>query len=103
MAEIFPTARVVEFLPIRESPVKQLNGVRESIRQHVKSKRIAPCEPFLTGEMVLCEPIDVVRILPEFRKILSHVNKHGISLGGISSRGKYVLHNSVDKDKYYEI
>ncbi|KAE9449555.1 hypothetical protein C3L33_18541, partial [Rhododendron williamsianum] len=102
MAEIFPTARVVEFLPVRESPVKQLNGVRESIRQKVKSKRIVPCEPFLTGEMVLCEPIDVVRILPEFRKILSHIKKLGVSLGGISSQGKYVLHNCVDYEKYDE-
>ncbi|KAG5528305.1 hypothetical protein RHGRI_029096 [Rhododendron griersonianum] len=102
MAETFPTARMVEFLPVRESPVKQFNRLRESIRIEVKSRRIVPCESFLTGEMVFCEPFDVVRILPEFRNILSNIKGLGVSLSGISYQGKYVLHNSVDHRKYEE-
>ncbi|XP_058185661.1 uncharacterized protein LOC131302885 [Rhododendron vialii] len=102
MAETFPTARMVEFLPVRESPVKLFNRLRESNRIKVKSKRIVPCESFLTGKMVFCEPFDVVRILPEFRNILSNIKGLGVSLSGISNQGKYVLHNSVDHRKYEE-
>ncbi|KAH7847217.1 hypothetical protein Vadar_023409 [Vaccinium darrowii] len=102
MAETFPTARVVEFLPVRESPVEQFNRLRESIRIKVKSLHIVPCESFMTGEMVFCEPIGVVRIFPEFRKILSNIKELGVSLSVISSRGKYVLHNSIDCNKYEE-
>ncbi|XP_058188028.1 uncharacterized protein LOC131304709 [Rhododendron vialii] len=99
-AELFPIVRVLEFLPVQESPLKQFNGVRESIRLKLRSKSIVPCELFSTGEMVFCEPIDVVRILPEFRKILTHMRQVGVSFKGVSSQGKYVLHNSVDDIKY---
>ncbi|KAG5527648.1 hypothetical protein RHGRI_028540 [Rhododendron griersonianum] len=85
-----------------ESPVKQFNRLRESIRIEVKSQRIVPCESFLTDEMVFCEPIDVARILPEFRNILSNIKGLGVSLSGISDRGKYVLRNSLDRRKYEE-
>ncbi|KAH7847938.1 hypothetical protein Vadar_031865 [Vaccinium darrowii] len=99
-AEFFPVIRVLEFLPVHEPPLKQFNGVRESIRLKLRSKSIVPCESFSTGEMVFCEPIDVVRILPEFRKILTHMRQVGVSLSSVASQGKYVLHNSADDIKY---
>ncbi|KAE9449554.1 hypothetical protein C3L33_18542, partial [Rhododendron williamsianum] len=99
-AELIPIVRAIEFLPVQESPLKQLNGVRESIRLKLRSKSIVPCESFSIGEMVFCEPIDVVRILPEFRKILTHMRQVGVSFKGVSSQGKYVLHNSADDIKY---
>ncbi|KAF7129242.1 hypothetical protein RHSIM_Rhsim10G0049500 [Rhododendron simsii] len=102
MAETFPTACMVEFLPVRESPVKQFNRLREYIRIEVKSQCIVPCESFLTDEMVFCEPIDVVQILREFRNILSNIKGLGVSLRGSFDQGKYVLHNSLDHRKYEE-
>ncbi|XP_028082951.1 uncharacterized protein LOC114284240 [Camellia sinensis] len=94
--KLFPITRVLEFLPVQWSPLQRLNGVRDSIRIMVKWKCIVPCEKFLTGEMVFSKPTDVVRILPQFRKIQSHIKQ----LGDISSQGKFVLHNTLDDKKY---
>ncbi|KAI8030890.1 hypothetical protein LOK49_LG01G03112 [Camellia lanceoleosa] len=94
--KLFPITHVLEFLPVQWSPLQWLNGVRDSIRIMVKWKSIVPCEKFLTGEMVFFKPTDVVRILPQFRKIQSHIKQ----LGDISSQGKFVLHNTLDDKKY---
>ncbi|KAL6955021.1 hypothetical protein U1Q18_041628 [Sarracenia purpurea var. burkii] len=100
MVKLYPVARMLEFLPVQESPVKQFNEMRESIKLMVKPKCIVPCESFSTEGMVLCKASDVVRVLPNFRKILSEIKQHRISLSGISCQGKYVLHGSVEDQNY---
>ncbi|GMP27642.1 hypothetical protein CsSME_00003537 [Camellia sinensis var. sinensis] len=94
--KLLTIARVLEFLLVQWCPLQQLNRVRDSIRIMAESKCIVPCEKFLNREMVFSKPIDVVRILPKFRKILSHISE----LSDISSQGNFVLHNTVDGKTY---
>ncbi|KAL6955022.1 hypothetical protein U1Q18_041629 [Sarracenia purpurea var. burkii] len=103
MVKLYPVARMLEFLPLQDSPVKRFNEMRESIKLMVKPKCIVPCESFLTEGMVLRKASDVVRVLPNFRKILSQIKQHRISLSGISCQGKYVLHESVEDQKYHNL
>ncbi|CAK9183112.1 unnamed protein product [Ilex paraguariensis] len=102
-AEFFTGARVLEFLPVHNSPFKELNRVRESIRAVLMSECTAPYESFCNKQMVFCEPTKAIRIFPEFRKILLRIKGQNVSLSGISSQGKFVLHNSVDHPKYDEV
>ncbi|KAK9267008.1 hypothetical protein L1049_021403 [Liquidambar formosana] len=101
--EFFSIYRVFDFLLVRESPYKELNRVRQSIKSMLQKECIVPYESFLNDKMVFCEPTNAIRILAKFRKILSHIKEHNVCLSDISSQGKFVLHDSVDHKEYDEI
>ncbi|KAK9283185.1 hypothetical protein L1049_011421 [Liquidambar formosana] len=70
----FSVARVLEFFPTQESPFKELNRVRQSIRTMVQTEKI----------LLLCI-------------------ERGVPLTSIPSMGKFVLHTSVDLKEYDEV
>ncbi|CAL5366615.1 unnamed protein product [Camellia sinensis] len=97
---LFSTPQFLEFLPTEQSPIKELEMVRQSIRTMVQAERILPCESFLDEQETFCQPTKAMRILPEFRKILVHLKECGVPLNEISSIGMFVLHASLDHKEY---
>ncbi|KAL4644533.1 hypothetical protein ACB092_02G171500 [Castanea dentata] len=79
-----PHSFLLHFLPCRECPCKEINTVRQSIMILLQEECIVPYETFVDDKIYFCEPASVIRVLPEFRKILV----------------KFVMHNSVDRNEY---
>ena len=98
--EYFSVAQVFHFLPCRECPYKELNTVRQSIVILLQEECIVPYETFVNEKIVFCKPTNVIRVLPEFRKILLRIKEHSVLSRGISAQGKFVLHNLVDCKEY---
>ena len=96
----FSAAQVLNFLPCRECHYKELNTVRQFIMTLLQEESIVPYETFVGESIVFCRPTNVIRVLPEFKKILLHFKEHTVLSSGIFAQGKFVLHNSVDCREY---
>lgn len=100
--EIAPVSSIVptfKFLPIKCSSFAVINSIREDIRIKMRAECIIPCESFL-GTRLFSRPRDVGKILPAFRNILLQLQKQKVSLEGVSSHEKYVLHSDLDIGEY---
>ena len=96
----FSVAQVLHFLPCQVCPYKELNTVRQFIMILLQEECIVPYETFVDEKIVFCKPTNVIRVLPEFRKIMRRIKEHGVLSHAISAQGKFVLHNSVDCKEY---
>ncbi|GAB4852424.1 hypothetical protein Ancab_016619 [Ancistrocladus abbreviatus] len=96
---LFSISQAFEFLPARASSFQALNQVRESIKKKLLEADIVPVETF-SGEASFCKPRCALRILPKFRELLFLMKEQGVSLSGMSSLKKYVVHSSLDEVKY---
>ncbi|KAL3526921.1 hypothetical protein ACH5RR_011577 [Cinchona calisaya] len=83
-AVLLPITQMLQVLPVKVTPSKELNRVRED------------------DELRFRQPTNALRILPKFREILLRIKEHTFLLNGISSDGKFVLHSSVVDKKYDE-
>ncbi|KAK7840286.1 hypothetical protein CFP56_016885 [Quercus suber] len=96
----FSVGQVLHFLPCRECPCKEINTVRQSSVILLQKECIVPYETFVDDKIYFCEPASVIRVLPEFRKIMRRIKEHGVLSHAISAQGKFMLHNSVDCKEY---
>ncbi|XP_074280401.1 uncharacterized protein LOC141605501 [Silene latifolia] len=99
---LFSTSVAFQFLPIKESPISELNDVRESIRSELLCAKILPCETF-REDSKLCNPLSGIRILPKFRELLIRLKESGICLAGLASLKNHPVHASLDMDDFDEI
>lgn len=95
----FSVPLAFELLPARSSPYPELNKVRKSIRAQLRESSVIPSST-LHGKMLFCHPSRVIKMLPNFRKILLTLKSQNVPLKGLLSLKKYVLHSSLDLDKY---
>ncbi|XP_077251764.1 uncharacterized protein LOC143890988 [Tasmannia lanceolata] len=102
-ADPFSVARMFQFFPVEVSSFVELNNVRNSIGTMVLSMDVVPYESFSDGVPVFCRPTEAVRLLPDFRRLLSQAKEQGVALDCISSTGKFVLHSSLDLQEYQKV
>ncbi|KMT19054.1 hypothetical protein BVRB_1g014530 [Beta vulgaris subsp. vulgaris] len=96
---LFTVAQAFMFLPSQACPFPELNKTRETIRKKLCDAAIVPCETF-NSQKTFCKPSLAVRIHSRFWEILLKMKKKGVSLSGISTIGEYLVHSSLDQDKY---
>ena len=66
----FSAAQVLNFLPCLECHYKELNTVRQFIMTLLQEEIIVPYETFVGESITFCRPTNMIRVLPEFKKIL---------------------------------
>uniref|UniRef100_A0A7N2MZP0 Sacsin n=1 Tax=Quercus lobata TaxID=97700 RepID=A0A7N2MZP0_QUELO len=96
----FSVGQVLHLLPCLECSYKELNRVRQFIMTLLEEECIVPCETFVDEKIHFCVPTYMIRVLPEFRKILVSIKEHSVLSRGISSWVNFVVHNSVDRNEY---
>ncbi|XP_050152422.1 uncharacterized protein LOC126627045 [Malus sylvestris] len=89
------------FLPVQNTPYDELNVVRESIKALLIEEDIVPTKSH--KQKFFHKPREVGRLLPAFWNILRKASNQRVSLGNISSHGRYVLCDSFDKAEYDHI
>ncbi|CAN6713537.1 unnamed protein product [Malus baccata var. baccata] len=89
------------FLPVQNTPYDELNVVRESIKALLIEEDIVPTQSH--KQKFFHKPREVGRLLPAFWNILRKASNQRVSLGNISSHGRYVLCDSFDKAEYDHI
>ncbi|KAM1025527.1 hypothetical protein ACFX13_039366 [Malus domestica] len=89
------------FLPVQNTPYDELNVVRESIKALLIEEDIVPTKSH--KQRFFHKPREVGRLLPAFWNILRKASDERVSLGNISSHGRYVLCDSFDKEEYDHI
>ncbi|CAM8919138.1 unnamed protein product [Rhodiola kirilowii] len=94
--------RSFKFLPVEKSPYKELENVRESIRENMMAESIIPCESY-TAQNIFGKPQDVARLVTPFWRILHDARDQGVNLSNLSSHKKYVIHHSFDKKEFDDI
>ena len=96
----FSVGQVLHLLPCLECSYKELTRVRQFIMTLLEEECIVPCETFVDEKIHFCMPTYMIRVLPEFRKILVSIKEHSVLSRGISSWVNFVVHNSVDRNEY---
>jgi len=92
-----------KFFPIQSSPFENFNHVREKIKEKLAEEKIVPVETF-TEQKHFQKPLEVSRLLPKFRKILTKAQQEGVYLLDLSSHdGMKFLSSSVDKKEYDDV
>ncbi|XP_068306988.1 uncharacterized protein [Pyrus communis] len=89
------------FLPVQNTSYDELNVVRESIKALLIEEDIVPTKSH--KQRFFHKPREVGRLLPAFWNILRKASHERVSLGNISSHGRYVLCDSFDKEEYDHI